>query len=370
MNARRIAALALTLMMAVSFMPILGGVYAANDASEVTFDNEAQFSELSVGTMAKASTKTSAATKGWCTVTVNKKAGTATVKGELTNDFFFGVLVDNDVVWEGNANTKTINTTINMKDYSIGYHTIYVGAFNHWNNTGTPFKIQTHVYRGIFERPYNSASSYDVYSKYFNFNNGVNYRVGLDLYMEYKVKGAKNWTMSGKMNTPVANYKFTKLKANKKYQTRLFFGKWIEYNGKSYLFRSTDTGNGSGIVNIKTGKAKKPRIKLVKVKAIKVKKRTGIRYGYYTGLPLGKYRYYSYKIKVTVKLKKKPGSKGIVINGKKFKGNKKKYTFTMGPYTNFTKPKGKKFTVYAYTYENAKTYGGYSPMFKKTVRVK
>ena len=108
MNARRIAALALMLMMAVSFMPILGGVYATDNAPEVTFDNEAQLNEMSTLAGAKAGAKAQEATKGWYKVTVNKKACTATVTGELTSDAFAAVFVDDadHMVWSGSSSTK------------------------------------------------------------------------------------------------------------------------------------------------------------------------------------------------------------------------------------------------------------------------
>ena len=117
-----------------------------------------------------------------------------------------------------------------------------------------------------------------------------------------------------------------------------------------------------------TGQKTKPAVKSIKVKAYKVKKKKQKIYGYHTGLYLGKRTYYQYKLKIIVKLKKKPGNK-IWINGKKFKGNRTKYTVNLGTFTSYSKPKGKKYTVAMYTYRSP-SWGGYSPMYKKVMKVK
>lgn len=342
---KRIFALMLVCIMAVSFMPVLGG--QAHSATN------------------------------YCNVTYNQAAGTVTVQGSVKGtrgDYFLAVFVDSDgsiMPFSGSSKDTTINTTFSIKNCSVGYHTIYVWTKSSYDR-GEPYKIQEYVPRGIFSKPTNSAKRYAAYSRYFDFYTGFdNYSdyYSYDLYVDYKIRGTKNWKRSGRMGLVGQTYKVNGLTPNRYYQARTHFGKWVTYKGKNYFFTSLSTGNGSPIVTFRSGKANKPKIKSVKVKAIKVKKKRGTRYGYYTGLPLGKFTYYKYKIKVTVKLKKRPGTKGIVINGKRFKGNKKKYTFTLGPYTNYTKPKGKKFTVYAYTYDS-KTYGGYSPMYKKKKKVR
>ena len=81
-------------------------------------------------------------------------------------------------------------------------------------------------------------------------------------------------------------------------------------------------------------------------------------------------KYYTYKLKVTVKLKKKPGTKGIWINGKFVKGNKKKYTVTLpGSSYSAKKPKGKKFKVGICSYQG-KSFGGLSPLYQKKLKIK
>ena len=76
---------------------------------------------------------------------------------------------------------------------------------------------------------------------------------------------------------------------------------------------------------------------------------------------------------VTIKMKKKPGVAGIYVHAssnsplyKYIKGNKKVYkcTFTVGG-----KAIGKKSTVQVYTKGN-KTYGCYSPISKKKVKIR
>lgn len=181
------------------------------------------------------------------------------------------------------------------------------------------------------------------------------------IYMEYRVRGG-TWQTSGKMTNYLTTYKIDGLRSNTNYEARVYFGYW-DTKGRFYR------GPYSGIINFKTGQAKRLKIKSVKVKAVKVRKHRATYYGWYTGLPLGKYKYYTYKVKVTIKLKKKPGAKGIWINSKKLKGNKKKYTATFGTFSSYTKPKGKKFQIYAYSYSDG-TVGGYSPMYSKKKKIK
>ena len=208
--------------------------------------------------------------------------------------------------------------------------------------------------------PINSASQYTAYSNYFDYsysNGGYYIPMGYSLYMEYR-SGNGAWITSGQMNNPYLLYKFSNLASRSYYQTRTYFGRW--YGDTFYK------GPYSNTVTVKTG-TPKLNIRKIQVKAVKVRKHRGTAWWYFW--KIGKYKYYSYKVKVTVTLKKKPGAKGIYINGKRVKGNKRKYTATFGPYTNYSKPKGKKFIVYAYSYQNP-TYGGYSNLYRKTLRVR
>ena len=334
----------------------------------------------------------------WSVSVSGKKA---TVKGTIKDPYknvltFAGLYMDGKE--SGNMAKKILSdsfsTTIDMSDYNIGYHTLYALFFattngsnvydainnNDTSNMAYDWRAKKKVASKITAKPNYSGKFYYVYSKYFEFypfNFGKN--LGTEkLYMEYKIKGTKKWKRTGYMKANSIKlymeqgYTIKKLKPNKTYQTRLRYGRYVTYSkdiggdGKSYFFggpvRNTKT--------IKTGNAKKPAIKSVKVKAVKVKKHKVKHYGYYTGVYLYTEKYYTYKVKVTVKLKKKPGAAGIWINGKFVKGNKKKYTVTLpGSSYSAKKPKGKKFKVNVCSYKG-KSYGGLSPLYKKTKKIK
>lgn len=278
---------------------------------------------------------------------------------------------------------------LDLTSYGTGYHTVAVGitSTTDTSNLVDVWEKRFIPVNTVTAKPNYSGKFYYVYSKYFEFypfNFGKN--LGSDnLYMEYKIKGAKKWKRSGYMKAnsiklyAEQGYTIKKLKPNKTYQTRLRYGKYVTYStsiggdGKSYFFggpvRNTKT--------IKTGNAKKPTIKSVTVKAVKVKKHKVKHpaYWYYVGGAAFYHKawtekYYTYKVKVTVKLKKKPGAAGIWINGKFVKGNKKKYTVTLpGSSYSAKKPKGKKFKVNVCSYKG-KSYGGLSPLYKKTKKIK
>lgn len=204
--------------------------------------------------------------------------------------------------------------------------------------------------------PSNSASQYEVYPTYFFFNAGLNSQAFCDLYMDYRIKGGA-WKTSGSMYA-VNDYTFKGLKPKKTYQARLYY-KNI-YTG--------EIGRYSPIVTFKTAPNKKPAVKSVKVKAIKVKKHWQRVYGYV--IYLGKRAYYTYKIRTTVTLKKKPKAKYIAINGKVFKANKKKYTVTTKKLVKYySPPRGDKYKVSIYTYQN-KVWKGYSKLYQKTRKLR
>ncbi len=345
----------------------------------------------------------------WSVSVSGKKA---TVKGTIKNPYkelvTFGGLYMDDLKYSDPVKplfSDAFTTTINMSDYDIGYHTLYAvflaaadgtnvyDAIKKARETGntdnliSTSRAKKKVASKITAKPNYSGKFYYVYSKYFEFypfNFGKN--LGTEkLYMEYKIKGTKKWKRTGYMKANSIKlymeqgYTIKKLKPNKTYQTRLRYGRYVTYSkdiggdGKSYFFggpvRNTKT--------IKTGNAKKPTIKSVKVKAVKVKKHKVKHpaYWYYVGGAAFYHKawtekYYTYKVKVTVKLKKKPGAAGLWINGKFVKGNKKKYTVTLpGSSYSAKKPKGKKFKVNICSYKG-KSYGGLSPLYKKTNKIK
>lgn len=345
----------------------------------------------------------------WSVSVSGKKA---TVKGTIKKPYkelvTFGGLYVDDLEYSDPVKTlfsDAFTTTVNMSNYDIGYHTLYAVFFaakdgtnvydaiataqqtGNYDNILSTSRAKKKVASKITAKPNYSGKFYYVYSKYFEFypfDFGKN-QAGEKLYMEYKIKGAKKWKRSGYMQANAIKlyaeqcYKIKKLKPNKIYKTRLRYGRYVTYSkdiggdGKSYFFggpvRNTKT--------IKTGKSKKPAFKSIKVKAVKVKKHKVKHpaYWYYVGGAAFYHKawtekYYTYKVKVTVKLKKKPGTKGIWINGKFVKGNKKKYTVTLpGSSYSAKKPKGKKFKVGICSYQG-KSFGGLSPLYQKKLKIK
>ena len=79
-------------------------------------------------------------------------------------------------------------------------------------------------------------------------------------------------------------------------------------------------------------------------------------------------------VKVTVKLKKKPGTGGLFVNGRWLAGNKKTYTTTFkGLYPHnisVKKPRGRvRYTVTVRSGQDA-SYKGYSPSISKRMKLK
>lgn len=292
-----------------------------------------------------------------------------------------------NIYWDNTLITTVNNTSfsINLSSYGrsasdVGYHTVTYYLYDYYYNQiyGTVTYIPRNItsapsYKGVFE----------VYSKYFYYSpyNMSSDNKAYDLYMDYSSNGGKTWSTTGYMRANMIklytdqSYTIGGLKSNKKYKTRIYYGKWVSYNGKSYFFKGPAFNTGT----IKTGKSKKPKIKSVTAKAVKVKYHKVKHAGYWnivggTAFWHDPYteKFYTYKVKVTVRLKKKPGTKGIWINGKFCKGNKKKYTKTFSVYPNYSAkhPRGHvKYQVAVCSYQS-KSYGGYSPLYKKTKKLK
>ena len=229
---------------------------------------------------------------------------------------------------------------------------------------------------------------------YYPFNmSGGNYNLFLPnqpyLYMEYSSNNGASWKRTGYMQYNSIKlaidqaYNISGLAANTKYLTRLRYGVSTYYDelyggdGKYYTFY----GPVLNTTTIKTGKAKKPKIKKVTAKAVNVKYHKKYRPGYYywTGyhyvwIKGTKMRYYTYNVKVTVRLKKKPGTAGIFVNGRFLKGNKKKYTtkFKIPSPHNMSVKKPKGHIKYKVTIQSGQSasYGGYSPAWSKKKKLK
>ena len=231
-------------------------------------------------------------------------------------------------------------------------------------------------YNGVFE-------VYDTYFNYAPFGGGTLNNpwawekfVSPKLYMEYSADGV-NWARTGYMQCnsvsgPWAEkYSIGGLSPNTVYQTRIYYGD--DYGNPISPALPTST--------IKTGMPTAPAIKSVTCKAVNVKYRKQYRPGYYywTGyhyvwMKGVHMRYYTYNVKVIVKLKKKPGTPGIWVNGRWLPGNKKTYKtkFKIAyPYNISVKnPRGRvKYTVTVRSGQDA-GYGGYSPAWQKTKKLK
>ena len=288
----------------------------------------------------------------------------AYIKYPYTNNGCFRTIsIDNSIV--RNINTTSLkNYKIGVAGLSPGYHTVTLGVFTKNEGEHLSDIDPSRTCRvGILYAPA-ARTGLEFYHNRIAYGmtmdgNLVNYK----LFIEYSTNG-KNWKTYG----PISYYdsgSIYGLLANTNYRVRSYYG--VQRSGK--WFTGKEEGKFRYLGNYKTGVADKVQVKSIKVKAYKVKKKKQKVYGYYTGLYLGKRTYYKYKLKIIVKLKKKPGTAGIWINGKKYKGNKKKYVVKLGTMTSYYKPKGKKYTVAIYKYHNA-SWGGYSPMYVKTKKIK
>ena len=355
---------------------------------------------------------------GAYTVTIKRVKNAFTIKGSIpakyTADpyyYVFGRLyVDGKEVKDFTGKTSIEKQKISLKQFGTGYHTAFLQLYN--ASTGELQRLifkEKRRYNGTTAKP-TYKGRFEVYSKKFYF---YPYNVAManqsgPLYMEYKRLKAKKWKRSGKMQANAIKlydsqgFVIKKLKANKKYKTRIRYGTYVKYakltpadfgktlaefqklfntkkkyigTGKTYFFGGPSLFTGTK----KMGKAKKPRIKSIRVKAINIKfhKHRVKGHYYWTGYSyvwIDPYieKYYTCKWKVTVRLKKKPGTRGLWINGAYKKGNKKKYTEVFVPAMNyFTKkpPKGQKVKVRIRSYQSKK-YKGFSRLYVKTKKVR
>ncbi|MBQ9059703.1 MAG: hypothetical protein IJ128_00995 [Firmicutes bacterium] len=314
----------------------------------------------------------------------NQYSGLAHIKVSVSGGKTFGNLqVDSTLLLASfNGKKSSIDLDIDLSSCSIGYHYIFLEVYDKNKNVVEVWYVQD-VPVTIPDKP-TYTGVFNVYSKSLSIYpyNMAGANAAYKLYLEYSSNGGKSWQRSGYMQRNSITlyidqgFSISGLKANKKYLTRLRYGTTAsKTDGSTGLLLGPPLNTGTK----KTGKAKKPAIKSVKVKAIKVKYHKNKVPGHYEWVGnsliwIGPYteKYYTCKYKVTIKLKKKPGTKGIYVNGKYLKGNKKKYTVKFTPYPNYfvkKPPKGQKFKVTIKSYQ-AKSYGGFSPAYSKKKKVK
>lgn len=336
-------------------------------------------------------------------LTITQSGSTVSVSGEVKKPYYICRLyVDGtEMYFNGksleNQNIRKLSNalTINMNGFDTGYHTVALLISKNSSSYNDRVDIigRTHmVTNKITDRP-NSNGVFDVYSSYFNyypygsFGNSAG-----NLYMEYSANGGKSWQRSGYMKYNLVTtassqgYKIGGLRAKTTYKTRIRYGESVQYpkglggDDKYHFF-------GGPVLNtttIKTGSASKPKIKSVTLKATKVKYHKLRWPGYYNVVGGSVFwhnsyveKFYTAKVKVTVKLKKKPGTAGVFISllgqTKWKKGNKKKYTVTFTPTYNYwvkNPHSGKyKLQVQVYSGQN-KSWGGYSPVYSKKKKVR
>ena len=387
-TAGRVLALLMAVMIGVTFMPVLDhGVKAAADkkgAPKIEKNLKKIGSKVSsykkkIGAKFGPGTSES----GLFSVSAPNSNGIVTITGNIPEQYR-GVIYSFDSIYVGDDKsqgyyaqgfgdeTVNISTSIDMKNYSVGYHTIYV-YFD--TAQGKLWDRMEFVKSNICVRPVNAIKNYDVYSKRFTYSNYNYYShdTSCNSYLALRVKGKKKYGKwkTKKNTTQIKDYNVKGIKPGKKFQTRLFYTKKVNYKGVDYTFKS----KYSKIRTMKAGQ-KKLKVKSVTVKAYKIKRHTNRQYyRYWTSYYTYRYayfdtHYYTYKLKVTVKLKKKPGAKGICLNSYWLKGNKKVYKKKIGQtFASYKKPTKQKFRVLLFSYQSKK-YGGYSnyKKYKKRIR--
>ena len=326
---------------------------------------------------------------GGIKLTPNRSNGELSVAGSISGDTFKNLYIldsSGNQVADGStyvSGKRSFSFILDMSVLPVGEYCIYAST-----------KGKRSYYDGarseIYSVPANKASRYETYSKYLFFTPAdTSYEKDnkCGLYLSIRKKGAKAWKTYGPLTE---KSRIKGLKPSKTYQCRAFYrtNEKVMTNEGAYVYISGLDNKKYKTITVRTGKAKLP-VKSVKVKAVSVKKYVHKRYGPATGLYLGKEIWYTYRLKVTVKMKKKPGVKGIYINGKRVKGNKKTYNVKFARvnsmmtgkhvvkrYSKWWKqddiykiPRGTKYKVMIYGYSN-KTYKAYSPIQKKTARIK
>ncbi len=280
-----------------------------------------------------------------------------------------------------------LDATINMKDYAVGYHDLYIYYNDAHTGKADYIDVAKWLPTYIYGAPSNSISDYRSttkkigkkggYSSYSPVSGNSEY---LDVYMQYK-KAKKKSKWSKKIYKIGTSYGTVynipkKLKSNTKYKVRLLYGKTFEYGGKKIFMSGTWTGKYSKAKSIYTGMSKKQlkkKIKSIKIKAkvksykyLRTTKITAYWWGYREHFKRARAYYTIYT--PTVRFKKKPKLAGIFLKTKYGtdwkKGNKKKYSVK---FLESGRKKRKKFSISVKACKS-NNYDGYSKWYKKRVR--
>lgn len=305
-------------------------------------------------------------------VTYDSDKGEMYVTAKVSNGRISAINIDGKHAVYNMWNTSITNYKVGIRGCTPGDHNVTICAkTSSGSTTEYESRLKRPIVAGVYTTP-TSAGSFDVYSTYFYYTNWVGLPDRWAMFIDYSTDGV-NWSSAYGPIYYWSGTTISGLAPDTNYQVRVFYGYRYPAGSDTWLF-GRRTGCALYAGTYQTGSASIPKVKSIKVKAYKVKKRRAGVYGWYTGYYFGSVKYYTYKIKVTVqfktKKKKKPGLNGLYINGVWKPGNKKKYTLKLGPYANYSKPKGKKFNVYLYSAHSPGGYGGYSPMYSKTKKVK
>lgn len=314
-------------------------------------------------------------------ISIDTKTGIATIKAANASDTITNVYVDNAQVREASG-LGTQKVTYDTTNYLVNLHKVKVTL--NGRSVTYPDPVPTLIYA----KPIHKKKMYVLYHNYFEYttaDNTYSKDPSCIMVLAYWPKGKPNDVI---VNGPLeanTSYSAKGLKPNKTYAFLSYFAKTVTYEGQQVTIIGPLNGYGSTLY-MKTGLKKLP-IKSVKVKAVNVKRHTHIIPGYVVN-NAGKETWYTYRLKVTVKMKKKPGIKALYINGKKVKGNKKTYSvkfakqnsiytgkWVVKPYRKYYKhtiakiPRGTKYIVKLYSYRD-KTYKGYSPIQTRKAKVR
>ena len=298
-----------------------------------------------------------------------------------------------DTVSSGVDGEKDFQFTFDVSKYDVGLYSM-VGMLK--NGTMLDLSIyspsedayyKTYFMSPILEKPaikcnsdfFSTGYNYICFRPYFNVPKDSHTQEALFGYIWLQLYDTKTGEWGDKYgpfdsyeNLYTAYFKGnksdggTKIAANRTYKVRVLYRKEVKYNGTDWTLE----GPASNVVTLKTGKSTKPAVKSMTAKATKVKKTKLITKAHWD--IYGKWHPYSEETiwtttyKITVKLKKKPGTKGMYVGGVKCKGNKLTYKAT---FTDSGKLKGKKVKIGICTYNDDKV-GGYGKPYSKKVKIK
>lgn len=273
---------------------------------------------------------------------------------------------------------KSFSITIDMTEYNVGFHTIWVKL-----SDGTYLRA-AYVPTFVTKVACNDPDYYYAYSTYFYYKYGGTTYSDLDIFMDYKKADDPNYSEEVYMiENPDEEYVKDGLEENTSYNVRMMYGRKFEYGGRTWIFTGRQNGCVSEPVVVATGSGK------LLVKSVKAKGKNkvhrykvwiGWRVWYRNGREIKRkklyrrYKYYTSKFTITVKLKKKQGLAGLYIgtvNGMYAwkKGDKTTYK---QKFSRSGKTKGKKISVMIVGAKalNDGYFSGFSEPVKKKIKVK